>query len=135
MLELGEDVVDLNLAAPILRTIRKADLNITTAEWVGLSSRVDPPISHTRAVLACSDPVALDYHATKYLLFPNSSIGIHNPDDQNSPLYQYLVKCAEPGGGIYNENKVRVMSYDLKTKSIQRDDELVILGEKRWERI
>jgi hypothetical protein len=35
-----------------MQTIRKADLNITTAEWVGLSSRTDPPVVQTRAVLA-----------------------------------------------------------------------------------
>ena len=48
-----------------MKTIRKADLNITTAEWIGISSRVDPPIAHTRALLASTDPVALDYHAYK----------------------------------------------------------------------
>lgn len=115
-----------------LKTIRKADLNITSAEWIGLSSRIDPPVSHTRAVLACSDPVALDYHATKYILFPNSKLGIHNPDHRNSPLHQYLVKCAEAGGGIYDEKYVKVMSYDFKAKAIQKDDELVVVGDKKW---
>ena len=35
-----------------MNSIRKADLNITTAEWTGLASRTDPPVAHTRAVLA-----------------------------------------------------------------------------------
>lgn len=118
--------------AVFMKTIRKADLNITTAEWIGLSSRVDPPVAHTRAVLACTDPVALDYHATKYLLFPNSRLAIHDPDDPKSPLRQYLVKCAEAGGGMFDEKHVKVESYDFKKRLLQKDDELVIRGNKTW---
>jgi hypothetical protein len=65
-----------------MNAIRRADLNITTAEWTGLASRVDPPAARTRAVLASSDPVALDYHAFKYVLYPNSGIKVHNPDER-----------------------------------------------------
>ena len=115
-----------------MNKIRKADLNITTAEWVGLASRVDPPIARTRAVLACIDPVALDYHATKYLLYPNSRLSIHNPDDKKSPLHQYLVKCAEEGGGIFDEEYVAVKSYDFGTTSLHQDNNLVVIGQKTW---
>ena len=115
-----------------LNTIRRADLNITTAEWVGLSSRIDPPVARTRAVLACKDPVALDYHATKYILFPNSKLTIHNPDHRDSPPRQYLAKCAETGGGIIDERHVKVMSYDFRTQAIQKGEELVVIGEKKW---
>ena len=114
-----------------LKAIRKADLNITTAEWIGLSSRIDPPVAHTRAVLACTDPVALDYHATKYLLYPNSKLTIHNPDHEG-PLRQYLVKCAEADAGIFDERHVKVESYNFKKRSLQKDDELVIIGAKTW---
>lgn len=115
-----------------MKTIRKADLNIATAEWIGLFFRVDPPVAHTRAVLACTDPVALDYHATKYLLYPNSKIPIHNPDNKKSPQHQYLVKCAESGNFLFDEKKVRVVSYNFKTGSFQGDTELVIHGDKQW---
>jgi hypothetical protein len=117
-----------------LNTIRKADLNITTAEWIGLSSRTEPPVARTKAVLASTDPVALDFHATKYLLYPNSKISVHNPDDTRSPLYRYLVKCGEKGGGIFNEQHVAVTSYDFKSKGFQGDDELVMIGKKTWGR-
>jgi hypothetical protein len=120
--------------AVFMNTIRKADLNITTAEWVGLSSRTETPVARTRAVLACKDPVALDYHSTKYILFPNSKIAFHNPDDVGSPLNQYLTKCAEHGGGEIDESKVAVKSWDFEKERLQRDDELVILGEKEWGR-
>lgn len=115
-----------------INTIRKADLNITTAEWVGLSSRTEPPIAHTRAVLACTDAVALDYHATKYVLYPNSRLAIHNPDDKKSPLNQYLVKCAKEDGGIFDEKHVGVKSYDFKITGFQADDELVVKGDITW---
>lgn len=118
--------------AMFMKTIRKADLNITTAEWIGLSSRIDAPIVQTRAVLASADPVALDYHSAKYLLYPNSKISVHNPDNKKSPVYQYLMKCAGSDGGVFDERLVKVISYDFKAKSFQKDDDLVILGARRW---
>ena len=118
--------------AMFMNTIRKADLNIIAAEWIGLASRIEPPVDHTRTVLVSTDPVALDYHATKYLLYPNSNIPIHNPDNEDSPLNHYLVKCAEYGGGVFDEKQVDVISYDLKANSFQADDNLEIIGETTW---
>lgn len=115
-----------------MKTIRKADLNITTAEWIGLVSRTEPPVVRTRALLASTDPVALDYHAAKYLLFPNSNLSIHNPDNPQGPLHPYLAKCAESGGGMIDENRVEVKSYDFKTKAFQRDEDLVISTPVHW---
>jgi hypothetical protein len=115
-----------------MKTIRKADLNITTAEWVGLASRSESPVAHTRAVMACTDPVALDYHAAKYLLYPNSRISLHNPDDKKGPLREYLEKCAEHGGGILDERYVAVKSYDFGTSRFQDDADLVVIGEREW---
>ncbi len=115
-----------------MKTIRKADLNITTAEWVGLSSRTDPPIAHTRTVLASQDPVALDYHAAKYILHPNSGIKIHNPDHAHGPLNEYLARCAGEYGGHFNEENVQVRSYDLAQNRFQCNDELVQMGDTVW---
>jgi hypothetical protein len=115
-----------------MKTIRRADLNITTAEWVGLSSRTDPPVAHTRAIVASTDPVALDYHAAKYLLYPNSKISFHNPDDKKGPLREYLQKCAEHGGGILDERHVAVKSYDFRAKTFQDNADLAVIGETKW---
>jgi hypothetical protein len=115
-----------------LNTIRKADLNITTAEWIGLASRTEPPVARTKTVLASTDPVALDFHATKYLLYPNSKVPVHNPEDTQRPMNQYLLKCSETGGGVFDERHVTVKSYDFKTKGFQGDDALVVIGEKTW---
>jgi len=118
--------------AMFMNTIRKADLNIIAAEWIGLASRTEPPVAHTRTVLISTDPVALDYHVTKYLLYTNSNISIHNPDNEQSPLRHYLIKCAESGGGIFDETQVEVKSYDFKTNSFQTDNNLVVIGERTW---
>ncbi len=120
--------------AVFMNTIRRADLNITSAEWVGLVSRTEPPVARTSAMLACKDPVALDYHATKYILYPNSKVPVHNPDNKEGPLFQYLSKCAELGGGEFDETKVDVKSYDFKTKMLQTDDELTVIGDTQWGR-
>jgi hypothetical protein len=115
-----------------MKAIRKADLNITTADWVGLASRTVPPVARTRAVLASTDPVALDYHAFKYLLYPNSWISVHNPDNVKSPVNQDLSKCAEQGGGVFDEQYVKVKSYDFTARNLQRDEDLVVHAEKQW---
>jgi hypothetical protein len=118
--------------AMFMNTIRKADLNIIAAEWVGLASRTEPPVAHTRTVLISTDPVALDYHVTKYLLYPNSNISIHNPDNEKSPLRHYLVKCAENGGGVFDETQVEVKSFDLEANSFQTDNNLAVIAEITW---
>lgn len=118
--------------AMFMNSIRKADLNIIAAEWIGLASRTEPPVAHTKTVMVSTDPVALDYHATKYLLYPNSGIPLHNPDYEESPLRHYLIKCSENGGGVFDDTQVSVKSYDLKTNSFQTDDNLVVIGEIIW---
>ena len=115
-----------------MNTIRKADMNITAAEWVGLASRTEQPVAHTRAVLASEDPVALDYHSTKYLLFPNSRVPVHNPDNPRGPLYQYLRKCAEVTGCIFDEAKVEVTSWDFNSGRFQSDKHLMHRAKRHW---
>lgn len=116
-----------------LKTVRKADLNIAAAEWVGLVSRVDPPVARTRAVLASTDPVALDYHSAKYVLFPNSKLAIHDPDNAKGPLRQYLAACAEKSGCNLDESRVNIVSYDIGSKRIRNDD-FVLHGNVDWGR-
>lgn len=115
-----------------MATVRRADFNITTAEWVGLSSRVETPVARTRTVLASTDPVALDYHSAKYVLYPNSGISAHDPDNIRSPLRQYLERCAETAGGMLDETHVAVISFDHRKGDAQEDSERGIRGEKVW---
>jgi hypothetical protein len=115
-----------------MKTIRKADLNITTAEYVGLVSRTEPPIAHTQAILASPDPVALDYHAAKYFLYPNSNIWFHNPDDPESPTRDYIKECATRIKGILDERYLEVSSYDFHTNKLQQDDNLIVKADIEW---
>lgn len=115
-----------------LKAVRKADLNITTAEWVGLVSRTETPAARTRTVLASTDPVALDMHATKNLLYANSKIPVHNPEDESGPLNQYLAKCAACYGGVSDHNCIDVRSYDCRAKAVQPSDAVSVIGNKVW---
>jgi hypothetical protein len=83
-------------------------------------------------VLACADPVALDYHAARYLLYPNSRLKVHDPDDVKGPFHSYLKNCAEECGGHLNEESVSVRSYDFAQQRFQKDDELIQFGETSW---
>ena len=56
--------------AMFMNTIRKADLNIIAAEWVGLASRTEPPVAHTKTVLVSTDPVALGLSCNKIFALP-----------------------------------------------------------------
>lgn len=115
-----------------LNTIRKPDLNITTAEWVGLSTRTEPPVAHTRAICASKDPVALDYHCAKYILHPNSHIRLHDPEFAQGPFYADLVQCAQTSDCIFDERYVDIQSHDFSKMRMQRDNELAVIGNTTW---
>lgn len=115
-----------------MNTVRKADLNIISAEWIGLASRTELPAARTRAVLASTDPVAVDYHSTKYLLYPNSQISVHDPDNQGGPLYYDLKACADLTGDAFDESMVNVVSWDHKSKRLQSEDQLIVKAECEW---
>ena len=86
---------------------------------------------HLKAVLASSDPVALDYHAAKYVLYPNSKIGIHDPDNKKGPLYVYLNACCASGGGNIDEQFVDLNSFDYSNHTIQKQSDLIIKADKK----
>ena len=70
-----------------LRTIRKPDLNIITAEWTGYESRTDPKKAYnTKTILAGTDPIALDYYACKHIMLPlgGENADEHDPDSGSS---------------------------------------------------
>ncbi len=117
-----------------LSIVRRADLNVATAEWVGLSSRTEPPVARTRAVLASTDPLALDYHVAKYLLYPNSRIRVHDPEFREGPLRQYLETACQAAGGCLKEGDVAVHSFDLGRGRQQRAEELPVCGDIVWGR-
>jgi len=86
----------------------------------------------TRTILASTDPVALDLHATKNLLYANSKIPVHNPEDENGPLNQYLTKCAACCGGVLDHKYIDVHSYDCRENAVQSGDAVSVIGKKVW---
>jgi len=100
-----------------MNTIRKADLNIVTAEWVGWGSRIDPnKAKRIRTILASTDPIALDYHGAKYFCYPLSRNNeYHNPDNPKSSVRKFLdLATATLESGTLNESEMLIHFYDLK---------------------
>ena len=109
-----------------MRTVRIADLNIISAEWVGWGSRIDTSLrARTKSVLVGRDPVALDYYAFKNVLLPvtpkesrsikhnYSFYDCNDPDREDNPLRWYLKECHEQGVGNLSQDKVKIHKADL----------------------
>jgi hypothetical protein len=97
-----------------IKTIRKADLNIITAEYAGHQGRRKQP-GHTKTVLASTDPVALDYYAGKYVLYPlgGQRAEFNNPDNTRGTFRKYLELCRAEGVGTLNEAEMIVHKFDF----------------------
>jgi uncharacterized protein (DUF362 family) len=103
-----------------IRDIRKPDLNIITAHWVGWGSRWnEKKSSYPKALLASYDPVALDYVAAKYVLLPETPptedviSRLNNPDLHDGPFYKFLKECHLQGIGNLSENKIRRIDIEI----------------------
>jgi uncharacterized protein (DUF362 family) len=86
-----------NVRAPVLNVLDC--IWVTQVKWAGY-----PPENTTRLdqLLASLDPVALDYWASKHLLYPIDGNEEHNPDEYR-PLRDYLTQVRDlvnAGGGI-----------------------------------
>ena len=111
-------------AGPIgyfIKKIRKADLNIVTAEWVGYGSRTDINLaSRERTILASTDPVALDYYGAKHIVFPlgGPNSEYHNPDESNSPVKKFLSLAMKTiGEGNMDDTQIISHRYDFNAQT------------------
>jgi len=95
-----------------LKTIRKADLNILAAEFIGPEDRVRNGVQ-TKTVLASRDPVALDYWGAKHILLPlgGSQARYNDPDWIDGPFRKYLDGCHSMGIGTLDESKMDITQY------------------------
>jgi len=88
--------------------VRTPILNIIDAIWVSYSSITGYPESTTfrsNQILASQDPVALDYWAAKYIMYPVSQNNRHLPTF--SGIDQWLTTARDTingGGGLYDLN-------------------------------
>ena len=105
--ELGEICGDMvsRVCTPVL--------NILDCVWVSLHNHYGYPDSnnsHTSRLLASQDPVAADYWASKYILYPVSGALEHHPElassSPDSNLGEYLAQAARvinSWGGIHGQ--------------------------------
>jgi hypothetical protein len=115
-----------------LKTVRRPFLNITTAEFCGLAGRTGLPVARTRVVAASTDPVALDYHTSRDLLFANSRIPAHDPDAPGSPVARYLARCAEAGEYCAEAARIEVKSFDIAAGRFQDETDLAVRVDREW---
>jgi len=105
-------------AGPIghfMKTIRKADLNIVTAEWVGWGSRTEVDLAaQEKMILASTDPIALDYIGAKYVIYPHSKKAeLHDPDNPRSSIRKFLeLALIASGEGTLDESFIQLKSFD-----------------------
>ncbi|RJP32020.1 MAG: DUF362 domain-containing protein, partial [Actinobacteria bacterium] len=79
------DLIYQGFMGRMMNEVIYPDLNIIDAIWVSPSHPDGPAGPYSRAVranilLAGTDPVALDYYAGKYVLYPISGYGRHDPE-------------------------------------------------------
>ena len=82
-----QGMIDEGLMGRMMAQVIYPDLNLMDANYIGVSSR-GPASSYENAyqanlVLAGQDPIALDYYAGKYILYPLTRFERHNPDCQD----------------------------------------------------
>ncbi|MGD9897727.1 MAG: DUF362 domain-containing protein [Calditrichaceae bacterium] len=117
--ECGERFYPYAKAAPIgyfMKKIRKADLNIVTAEWVGWGGRVDPAkAARMKTIIAGLDPLALDYFGAKHIIYPlTQNKDYHDPDNPKSSVRQFLDLTRKTlGEGNLDENNIIVKRHEF----------------------
>jgi hypothetical protein len=100
-------------------SIRPPVLNIIDAIWVSHNSLKGYPANTTfraNQILASQDPVALDYWAAKYILYPIDNNPRHHPDFAG--IQQWLTGAHDiinGRGGIYNPDTGILL--DMVTKN------------------
>ena len=86
-------MVEHGLMGRMMAQVIYPDLNLIDANYIGVSSR-GPASSYESAyksdlVLAGRDPIALDYYAGKYILYPLTEFERHHPDSQETKRTSY----------------------------------------------
>ena len=112
-----------------MKTIRMADLNIVTAEWVGWGSRTKPTkATRMYSILASRGPIALDYYGAKYLVYPLSrNREYHDPDNPKSFVREFLDLALDTlGEGTLDEAEMLIQTYDFNPGS-----QFVVLNSSR----
>ncbi len=106
------------LTARYINTMYSPVLYITSAMWSGHSSRTGDA-TETKTVLACENPVTLDYVACRDVISPYASY--LDPDQDNNTRKQIL-GCISGGIGTIDPAAFEVISYDFDNPTVNRLD-------------
>lgn len=97
------------LVARFINTMYSPDLFITAAMWSGHDSRTGGA-TETRTVLACRNPVTLDYVACRDVISPLASF--LDPDEDNNTRRQ-ITGCISGGIGTIDDSEFTVFTHDF----------------------
>lgn len=92
-----------------VKTLYSPVLYITSAMWSGWYSRIGDA-AETKTVLACENPVTLDYVASRDVISPFARW--LNPD-QTTHTRQQILGCQGQGIGTINSQEFEVITYDF----------------------
>jgi hypothetical protein len=101
-----------------MRTVRRPDLHVVTAEWVGFGSRTRAELSARPGVsLAARDPVTLDAVAAREVLLPATRaagaagspfLNYNDVDRADGPFHRFLLAARREIGGTLDPERVEV---------------------------
>lgn len=117
-----EDAIDFEHTGGALghwmRTVRRPDWHVVTAEWIGFGSRTHEDLSARPGVsLAAVDPVTLDAVAAREVLMPatreagDAGRGFlsHNDPDRDGPFRRFLQEASREIGGTLDPGAVELV--------------------------
>lgn len=106
------------LPAIFLKTFYSPVLFITSAMWTGWYSRTGDA-AETKTVLACENPVTLDYVASRDVISPY--MANLNPD-QDTHTGAQILGCLGQGIGTINSAEFEIISFDFNNPTANRLD-------------
>ena len=103
-----------------MKHVRLPEINIITAEQVGWGSRTDVAKSfRSKAILAATDPVALDYIAAREVLLPATPASednfrkLNDPDIYDRPFHKFIAETEKQGIGTLNPANIQQINYSF----------------------
>lgn len=106
------------LVGRFLNTMYAPHLYITAAMWAGHESRTGAA-TETKTVLACTNPVTLDYIASRDVISPYAA-WLH--PDQNNNTRKQILGCQSQGIGTIDPQQIEVLEYDFNRPTASRLD-------------
>jgi hypothetical protein len=106
------------LVGLFINTMYAPVLFITAAMWSGWYSRTGDA-AETKTVLACENPVSLDYISCRDVISPY--VAWLNPDLNNNTRNQIL-GCNNQGIGVIDPQQIEVVTYDFNKPTANRVD-------------